>query len=113
MFVNSSHSEGLCLSLLEALAHGLPAVVTDVGDSRMALGEPSAGIVVPPGDADALAAAISSLASDPGRRIALGRAARSRFLERFSIERMVSGYQGLYDALARDRRTARSARTND
>ena len=76
VFCLSSRREALPLVLLEAMAEGLPCVATDVGDVAVAVG-PDA-VVVPPGDAGALAAALAGLLADPAARADLGRRARAR-----------------------------------
>jgi glycosyltransferase involved in cell wall biosynthesis len=76
VFCLSSRREALPLVLLEAMAEGLPCVATDVGDVAVAVGADA--VVVPPGDAGALAAALAGLLGDPAARAALGRRARAR-----------------------------------
>jgi len=76
VFCLSSRREALPLVLLEAMAAGLPCVATDVGDVAAAVGEDA--VVVPPGDAAALAAALGALLADPGRRVELAARARRR-----------------------------------
>lgn len=87
LVLSSSFGEGFPNAVGEAMACALPCVVTDVGDCRRVVGE--TGLVVPPGDAGALAAALREVLSDPGsgRR---GEAARRRVVEEFSVPRMVS-----------------------
>jgi len=78
LFVLPSRVEALPMALLEALAAGLPAVVSDVGDCAAAVGEGNAGLVVPPGDPDALAAAIDRLVREVPLRRTLAASARAR-----------------------------------
>jgi glycosyltransferase involved in cell wall biosynthesis len=95
----SSANEGTPVSLIEAAAAGLPSVATDVGGvSEVVTGE--SGILVPPGDAKALADALVSLATDPARRAAMGDAARARALGRYGAERLLGDIDGLYRELA-------------
>jgi glycosyltransferase involved in cell wall biosynthesis len=75
-FVMPSVYEELGTSLLEAMQAGLPIVASDTGGIPTALGD--AGVLVPPGDPDALAAAVDALLDDPGRAARLGAAARAR-----------------------------------
>src|SRR5215218_11509527 len=75
VFCLSSRREALPLVLLEAMAEGLPCIVTDVGVVRSAVGE--AAVVVPPGNVTALAIALRDLLTDPRRRRVLGRRARA------------------------------------
>jgi len=79
LFVLASRVEGLPLALLEAMAAGLPVVATRCGRGvEDALEDGAAGVLVPPDDPGALAAAIRALLADPERRRALGEAARRR-----------------------------------
>lgn len=70
VFVSSSRREGMPMAILEAMAAGLPVVATDVGDVRATVG--TAGTIVPPGDVDALAAAIQVLLDDRAARRHMG-----------------------------------------
>jgi glycosyltransferase involved in cell wall biosynthesis len=85
-FCLSSRREALPLVLLEAMAEGLPCVATDVGDVAAAVG-PDA-VVVPPGDAGALADALEALLADPARRADLGHRARRRAVREFDADLM-------------------------
>lgn len=95
VYANSSIHEGISLTILEAMAAGLPVVATRVGGTPEILDE-SCGCLVPARNPDALAAAIAQLAGDEPTRRALGRAARARVEERFTIERMVAEYRDMY-----------------
>ena len=86
-----SRHEGLAVAPLEALASGLPVVASDARGAGEAVGD--AGLVVPVGDERALAAAIGSLLDDPGRRAVLGRRARARVAERYSLEAVGAALQ--------------------
>jgi glycosyltransferase involved in cell wall biosynthesis len=96
--VISSNWEGLPIILLEYMAAALPIVTTDVGGCAEAAG-PDGALVVPPGDADRLAAAIERVLGDPllGRR--LGAAARSRYLEQFTLDVMLDRFATVYREL--------------
>jgi glycosyltransferase involved in cell wall biosynthesis len=96
VFVLPSRREGISFAVLEAMGHGLAMVVSDGPGNPEAVGE--AGIVVPAGDAGALAAALSELAGDPDRRAAIGTAARERVAREFTVERLRRGLQAAYDA---------------
>jgi glycosyltransferase involved in cell wall biosynthesis len=101
LYINSSQSEGLSQSLIEALAIGLPVVVTDVGDSAWVARElPACGAVIPPGDASAMANQIWRLSQEPLLRSELGKASSNRFAKHFSIESMTKSYASLYRSLA-------------
>lgn len=79
--------EGMPLSTIEAMAAGLPTVATRTEGSEQLL-TPECGIVVPIGDAPALAAAVARLAEDPALRASMGASAHDRALAHFSHERM-------------------------
>ena len=86
-FVLPSDTEGLPLSVLEAMAHGLPIVASRVGGIPELIEHDEHGLLVPPGDPPALAEAIRTLSADPllGRR--LGDAARARASGEFSLSK--------------------------
>jgi glycosyltransferase involved in cell wall biosynthesis len=88
IFVLPSHFEGISNAMLEAMAAGLPVVVTRVGGLPDVVQDGCDGLVVEPGDPLALRDAISTLAGDPNLRESLGRAARAK-AERFDVERAV------------------------
>jgi glycosyltransferase involved in cell wall biosynthesis len=83
VFVLPSLAEGTPNSIIEAMAHGLPVIATEVGGIPDLL-SPDSGILIPPGDATALGLAMRRLASDPALRASMGRAARERYLKQFS-----------------------------
>lgn len=99
VFWLTSNYEGMPYALLEALALRLPIVATDVVGSRDVVAG-TAGLLVPPGDAPALARATLALARSPDRRAALGRAAYARFQERYTLDRMLRAVEHLYQDLA-------------
>ena len=82
-------AEGLPLVILEAMAAGLPVVSTPVGAVPDAVLEGETGLIVPSGDASALADAIRTLAGDAALRERMGRAGRERFLAEFTDQRCV------------------------
>ncbi|WP_043832617.1 glycosyltransferase [Muricoccus aerilatus] len=95
LFVLCSSHEAAPLALLEAMACGVPPIVTEVGGMPHIVGGGAAGLIVPPLRPDALARAIGSLARDPRRRAGLGAAACAR-AARFSFEAEWSAYAALY-----------------
>jgi glycosyltransferase involved in cell wall biosynthesis len=104
VFVLASRSEGLPLSILEAMAAGLPVVASRVGGVPEAVVEGKTGFLVPAGDAAALAEALRRLVADPELRLRLGQAARERAQATFAIERFREAHLGLYRReLAADR----------
>ena len=97
LLVLPSEREGLPLSVLEAMAHGRPVVVSDGPGNPDAAGE--AGLVVPVGDVDGLAAAMSRLAGDRAERARLGALGRRRVLREFSTERYLASMDELFREL--------------
>ena len=98
MVVMPSLSEGLPVTLLEAMALAKPIVATDVGGNREAVEDGVTGLLVPPRDPQALAAAIGRLVSDETLATRLGQTGRSRFQERFSLDRMLQQLHAVYTA---------------
>ncbi len=98
-------SEAFGMVLLEAMRVGLPAIATAVEGSGMAsvLGDGEAGLIVPPGDAPALATAIGQLRSDSAFAGRLGASGRRRFTEHFLIDRVATRLEALYRPLVRHR----------
>ena len=96
IFVLSSRSEGFPRSILEAMRAGLPVVATDVGGVREAVEHERTGLLVPPGDISALAAALRSLMNSPSERERLGAAGRLAYAGRFSVEAFVFNTLRLY-----------------
>lgn len=97
-YVCSSDSEGMNNAVLEALAAGLPVVVTDVGDNATVVRDQTDGAVVPPGSAAALARALSNLAASPATRARLATAARAR-ANAYKFSDTVSAYESYYQSL--------------
>ncbi len=95
-FVMSSVSEGLPMSLLQAMSVGLPAIVTDVGGMQEVVELSGGGVRVPVGDASAMAEAMVRMAQDSGLRNALGGRAREAFQEHFTLRQMHEAYLRLY-----------------
>ena len=99
VYANSSISEGISLTILEAMAAGLPVVATRVGGTPEIV-DGATGRLVPSRDADAIARTLDALAADEALRLALGREARTRVEQRFTLERMVREYRDAYYAVA-------------
>ncbi len=98
ILVLSSTSEAAPMSVLEAMATGVPIVATAVGGVPALLGQGEAGVLVPPTGAAELAEALCSLVDDAEERRRLGQAARLRTEARYSDTRMVDAYEALYAA---------------
>ncbi len=86
--VQTSHSEGLSLTLLEQMMSGLAVVATDVGDTATAVEHEKTGLLIPPGDESSLHAALKRLLMDRELRSQFGVAARSKALAAFSVQAM-------------------------
>jgi sugar transferase (PEP-CTERM/EpsH1 system associated) len=108
IFVQSSKSEGMSNTILEAMASGLPVVATHVGgaDEMVVAGE--TGILVPPSNADRLADALERLIEGPGLRTRMGQAGRRRAFGEFSLDRMIHNYETFYRDVA-GRRAGRAS----
>jgi len=96
VFTLSSSTEQTSNSLLEAMACGLPAVVTDVGDSGVVLGDGAAGVVVPSGDERSYAAALAAMGRSAEMRKQWGERNRRRCVAEYPQDRMIREYRALY-----------------
>lgn len=96
MLVLPSRQEGLPVAILEAMAAGVPVIATPVGAVRDAIEDGDTGLLVPPGDSDALARAIVRLLDDPALSASLAARARARFEARFTIDRTADQVAALY-----------------
>ena len=99
LFVLSSFSEGTSMALLEAMASGVPAVVTAVGGNPEIVVAGETGWVVPSGAVAALTSAVLDAAADESLRQDFGRAGRQRFEDNFTFGRMIECYRELYRAM--------------
>jgi glycosyltransferase involved in cell wall biosynthesis len=91
-----SRFEAFPMTILEAMSAGLAVVATDVGSVGEAVVEGETGLLVPPENVEALAAAIAELLDDDVRRIELGRRGRDRVRQLFTAETMARAYEQLY-----------------
>lgn len=105
-FVLPSLAEGISNTILEAMATGLPVLVTRVGGNGELIDDGITGQMVPPADSEAMAAAILAYFNDAAMAHRHGAAARQSALERFSLDRMVRDYAALYDGLLSRRNVA-------
>jgi glycosyltransferase involved in cell wall biosynthesis len=97
LFVLPSLSEGLPLTVLEAMAAGKPVVATAIGGTDEAVIHGETGLLVPPGNSAALATAIRTLVSDQRLAARLAQGGKSRVMERFSSDAMVDGVSRVYE----------------
>jgi glycosyltransferase involved in cell wall biosynthesis len=100
-YVNCSVSEGVSLTILEAMAAALPIVATRVGGTPEVV-DASSGRLVPSRDPAALASTLLELAGHPELREDLGRSARRRLEARFTVDRMVREYGEIYASVSAD-----------
>jgi glycosyltransferase involved in cell wall biosynthesis len=103
IFVQSSLWEAMSVVVLEAMAAGKPVVITKVGENSHMVEEGGCGLLVPPGDAEALANSIGRLLSDLELRQQLGTAARQRYIDCFTVQDMITRHQDLYTELVCNR----------
>jgi glycosyltransferase involved in cell wall biosynthesis len=99
VFCLLSRSEGFSNALLEAMASGLPCVVTDVGGNKEALEDAQSGFLVPNEDVKAAAEKILALLEDPSKAVRMGRRGREIIEQKFTTDVMVNRLARFYDTL--------------
>ena len=99
LFVLPSYSEGMSISLLEAMAAGLPVVATDIPGNRALVRHEQEGLLVPVRDATSLAAAIGRIFDSAAQGVQLGAAGRMRAAEEFSLENSARAHLELIESL--------------
>jgi sugar transferase (PEP-CTERM/EpsH1 system associated) len=112
VFALSSVAEGIPLTLLEAMAAGLPIVATRVGGVGEVVVDGVTGTLVEPSNPAALAHALRGYVEDESRRGQRGDAGRQRVEQRFSLPAMLAGYTSLYDEILAKRDHASSSRVS-
>lgn len=101
-FILPSRSEGLSLSLLEAMAAGVPVIATNVGESADVLAK--YGTIVPPNDAEGLSRALEDFIIAPSEPISLAQATPSRIKQEFGIEQTARSYAQLFTNILQEKR---------
>jgi len=109
VFCLPSNMEGMPMTVLEAMAAGLPVVAASVGAIPTMVEDGRTGLLVPPDKEEPLTDALLTLARNPERAREMGRLGHARLLEQFSLEQTMAAYEELYRSLAlaqlaRDRR---------
>jgi len=99
ILVLPSHAEGLAMSVLEGLAHGLAVVTTPVGAHAEVIEPEMSGLLVPPGDVAALTEGLARVIEDRDLRARLQHGARRRFLEKFEVTAYAARLSALHVAL--------------
>lgn len=99
LFVLSSRTEGLPVSIMEAMLAGVAVIAADVGSVTEVVSDGVTGLVVPPEDPAAIAAAIAELRADPERRRSMAATARRVATERFTVEATVRDYCALFERI--------------
>jgi len=99
IYAFTSRNEGFGLTLIEAMAAGAALVASRAGAAELVVEDGITGVLTPPGDAAALAAAIEPLMRDPAAAAAMGARARQRVLETFSLEAEANRIADVYRAL--------------
>lgn len=98
VYIQPSLAECAPITILEAMASGLPVIASDIACIRDQLGE--AGVLVPPADTKRLVDALTDLIADPLGRAALGSAARTRCIERFTMTKVTQSHLEVYERAA-------------
>ncbi len=104
LFVQPSLHEGQGIALMEAMASGRPVIASRVGGIPEVVIDNETGILVPPGDPEALAASICALGADERRRRQLAAIGRARVRSQYPLERMIRGVEEIYETLLADKR---------
>lgn len=113
VFCLSSHWEGVPISILEAMAAGLPVVATAVGGVPSIVTDGETGLLVPPGNPPELARAIETLAGEPTTRATLGEAGRQRVLREHTVDHLVARVEAVYAELLDERAAPTPARPRE
>lgn len=98
-YVQPSRAEGFCIAAHEAMAAGLPCIVSDVGEMPETVRAARGGWIVPPGDVEALAAALVELTTNRRRAALMGAAARSYVADRYGPAAFADAGNAIYDRI--------------
>jgi mannosyltransferase len=99
IYAFTSRNEGFGLTLIEAMATGAALVASRAGAAELVVEDGITGVLIPPGDVDALVAALEPLMRDPASATAMGERARARVLEKFSLDAEAEGIARVYRTL--------------
>jgi mannosyltransferase len=99
IYAFTSRNEGFGLTLIEAMSVGAALVAARAGAAEFVVEDGVTGVLTPPGDVDALVAALEPLMRDPEAAAAMGQRARVRVLEKFSLDAETRGIAGVYRRL--------------
>ncbi len=100
IMVSASRQEGLPIAILEGMASRRALIATSVGAVPTVVLDGRTGVLLPPGNIEALASEVVKLLKDPTQRESLGAAARKLVEEKFSAERMTADYLQVYEEVA-------------
>jgi len=104
--VQASRQDALPLTIAEAMAAGVPAVVSDAGGLPELVQNGVTGLVVPAGDVEALETALADLLGHPQKRLQMGKEARRRYEQYFTVERFAAATLSVYRELVSERSSA-------
>jgi mannosyltransferase len=99
IYAFTSRNEGFGLTLIEAMAAGAALVASRAGAAELVVEDGVTGVLTPPGDVDALVAALEPLMRDPASAAAMGDRGRARVLEKFSLDAEANRIAEIYRAL--------------
>jgi mannosyltransferase len=99
IYAFTSRNEGFGLTLIEAMAVGAALVASRAGAAELVVENGVTGVLVPPGDVEALVAALEPLMQDPAAALAMGERARTRVVEKFSLEAEADKIAAVYRTL--------------
>jgi mannosyltransferase len=99
IYAFTSRNEGFGLTLIEAMSSGAALVAARAGAAEFVVEDGVTGVLTPPGDAEALVAALEPLMEEPAAAIAMGQQARARVVEKFSLEAEANAIAAVYKTL--------------